>query len=281
MRTTACQQALEYLSAYMEDAETRGDALAQALNHMRGCPECQHNSTFLAQALTAAKEDRMNCRDCQEWLPDYLQAEEDGQADQAQWQKVALHLTTCPVCAAAYAELAELAALANKEPDIEPAAYPAPRLDFLREQPAQALQPAKVPWRLDQLGRLVIELSADLLRSLQTPAFQPGYAGAGLKSQANSVLWALNLVDAVEDLEVAITTQPLSEAPERCRMSIQVSIPSRGGWPNLAGTTISLQRDQQELATRTTDPFGIVVFSELAITDLPHLQVTILPTHRS
>ena len=35
--------------------------------------------------------------------------------------------------------------------------------------------PDSPAWRLDALGRLVIQFSADLLRSLAAPALQPGY----------------------------------------------------------------------------------------------------------
>jgi hypothetical protein len=59
--------------------------------------------------------------------------------------------------------------------------------------------------------------------------------------------------------------------PTRCTVIVKVNIPSRGGWPNLAGTEVMLKRGELELDTQTTDAYGEAVFERIATDDLAHL----------
>jgi hypothetical protein len=91
------------------------------------------------------------------------------------------------------------------------------------------------------------------------------------------MLCRLSLKEAVEDLEVTITAEEMQADPTRCTVIVKVNVPSRGGWPNLAGTEVMLKRGQLELDTQTSDAYGEVVFEGIATDDLAHLVFEIAP----
>lgn len=278
MQTAECRVAIERLLAYSDNPTIHRAAAEAALAHVRGCPYCQRRLGPLALALASDEEDQLTCQQCQDRLPEYLQAELQGQAHDPQWHPIALHLEQCPHCAAVYAELAELATLADGEHGTEPPHYPAPRLSFLGSERAAPSQPANKPWQLDTVGRLVIAFSAELLRALQPP-MPPALAGAGIKSgTASRMLYQFALKEDVEDREITITVEQTQGDPTDCAIIVQVDIPSLGGWPHLAGTEITLSRGAQELEMQTTDAFGKALFSGIAVTDLPQLTFTISST---
>lgn len=269
MRTDECRAAAEHLLAYLENPARRTEG-ETALNHIQACPYCQRRIGQLSEALTSDEPSRLTCRVCQELLPDYLQA----QADQARWRPVAQHLNMCPQCLAAYEDLADLLELAQGKRGAEPPGYPVPELPFLRPKRAGPRRQPHIRWRLDALGQLVIEFSTGLLRTLQPPA----YGVAGVKAgTAPGPIRRFALTDAVEDLEVAITIEAQQGDPTRCMVTVEAKIPSRGGWPNLAGTMVTLKRGTQELEARATDPFGRAIFAGIATADLPQLVFVIAP----
>ena len=102
-----------------------------------------------------------------------------------------------------------LTALAYGERGVEPPHYPIPDLSFLPGEKADSLQATKIPWRLNELGHLVIEFSAELVRSFQPPT----YNVTGLKSvKPQKTLFQFSLEDAVEDLKVTITAEERRDA---------------------------------------------------------------------
>jgi hypothetical protein len=199
-------------------------------------------------------------------LPEYFVATTTGQANDAHWSLVALHLETCPHCSEEFATLADLLELAEGRRGIELSEYPELDLSFLPRK-ATERRPARKPWHLDALGRLVIEFSAELVRALQPPAY-----AAALKSGAEpgAVLF-LDVADAVPDVHVSITAERTRTDPTRCTMSVEVMIPSRGGWPHLAGSQVVLKRGDLVQATQITDAFGKVIFMGIAEEDLDQL----------
>lgn len=276
MQTKDCRAALEHLLAYVEDPHSHRAEVDMAFSHIRECPHCESRIGYLVQALTTDEKDRLTCPECQDLLPDYLQAEAEGQAHAPRWRQVAFHLKTCPHCSEEYATLSDLIELAYGEQGVEPPHYPVPDLSFLR--PVRLPQPVGIPWRLDELvGRLIIEFSAELLRALQPPAYQPAYATIRRKSEKSRTLCQLVLKEAVKDLEVTITAEETRDDPSHCTVIVQVHIPSRGGWPNLADTEVVLKRDERELETQLTDAFGEAVFEGIATDDLAHLVFEITP----
>jgi hypothetical protein len=136
-----------------------------------------------------------------------------------------------------------------------------------RSNLSPANPPASQPWRLDTLGRLVIQFSTDLLRSLQPPLLQPSY----LKGDAPAAL-NYTLTDQLDDLNVRINVEPSRRDPQQTSVEVEVDIPSRGGWPNLAGNTVTLRRGAEQLPEeQETDAFGKALFEDVSVEELPLL----------
>lgn len=278
MQTLECRKAVEQLLAYLENPDLYRAEAEAAIHHVSTCPHCEGRMAHFVRALATDEEDGLTCQECQDLLPDYLQAKREGQAHERRWRPVAFHLETCPHCSAAVATLSDLIELAYGERGEEPSRYPIPELSFLPRRKDRPAQPTGIHWRLDELGRLIIEFSTELVRAFQAPAYRPAYAMAGVKSdKASRTLCQLSLKEAVEDLEVTITAEETRGDPARCTVIVQVDIPSRGGWPNLADTEVTLKRDERELETQLTDAFGKAVFEGIATDDLPHLVFEITP----
>lgn len=275
METASCRTAVERLLSYIDDPDRYHTKIDLAIDHIRDCSHCERRVGHLVRALTLKHEDSLTCGECQALLPDYVQAERDQQAGQSRWKQVALHLQTCPHCSGEYQALSGLVALAYGEQGTDPPYDPVPDLSFLDKKKAERIQ---IPWRLDELGRLVIQLSADLVQALRLQTDQMAHAAFSLKSDTSSqVLFQLSLQEAVEDLGVAITAEQRRDDPDHCTVIVEANIHSRGGWPNLAGTQVTLKRDDSELETQLTDAFGQAVFEGIATANLAQLTFEIAP----
>src|SRR5262245_18398289 len=102
------------------------------------------------------------------------------------------------------------------------------------------------------MGRLLIELSDALVRASRPPAL-----ATSLKSgEQTAEMFRLRVPDAVPDLEVTIAAEYARGDSTHCALSVEVVAPSRGGWPNLAGSEVVLKRRNEVLATQVTDAFG-------------------------
>jgi hypothetical protein len=221
----------------------------------------------------------ISCDECGDQLGAYIDMELDGQDPASQLLDVSQHLQHCPDCRREYLEARDILEMDRRRELVEPPSYPTFDLSFLESQVAKPPATSPKPhWRWDQLGRLIIEFSAELLRALRLPTYRPAYAGARLKSERSSrILCQLSLKEAVEDLEVTITAEEMRADPAHCTVIVAVNIPSREGWPNLAGTEVMLKRGELELNTQTTDAYGEVVFEGIATDDLAHLVFEITP----
>ncbi|NJN66066.1 MAG: hypothetical protein HC884_04785 [Chloroflexaceae bacterium] len=240
----------------------------EAIAHICASPATMRRVGHLVRALLIPEEDQLTCEECQDELPEYVQVQEEGRATAPRWRPVALHLDLCPHCTEMYGELRDLVTFAESEQGENPPAYPTFSMPFL-----QSTTPQKRTWRLDDLGRLIIAFSADLLRTLPPPAQQ---AAAGAKSAAGAgTAREFALTNEIDDLNVKITMEPVKNDPAHCTVTVSVDIPSRGGWPNLADTGVILKRDESEIATEYTDAFGTAVFEEVATADLEHLVIEI------
>lgn len=212
-----------------------------------------------------------DCASCQEQLAAYVDAELAGQPAAARFPTAAAHLGQCGACQQAYHELKTLLTLERSGELAAPPVPPTFDFGYLPSRPARpAAQPAARPWRLDELGRLVIQFTADLLASLQGPALQP----ALLKSGAPAGL-RYELAGELEDMRVRIEAEPQRGDPQRMAIEVEVDIPSRGGWPHLAGTIVSLRRGDDLLDQQETDAFGKAVFEDVSAQDLPQLSFTV------
>lgn len=210
------------------------------------------------------------CQACRADLAAYVDAELDARAASSLFPTVAKHLASCTDCLQEYEELSNLLSLERRKLLQKPPASPAFDFGYL---PSKDSTPAPRPWRLDDLGRLIVAFSTDLLRSLQGPALQPAY----LKSAAGPT-FELELAEDLDDLHVTIQAEPQAQQPDQVDLVVSVDIPSRGGWPNLAGSTVTLRRSPEELVDeQDTDPFGNVLFEDVSAQDLPSLVLTITP----
>lgn len=234
----------------------------------------EDNLEYLINALSIEEEDSLTCGDCEERLPDYLQAEIDEKIDDRAWSEIRLHLKICPYCAGAYEELKDLLALARGEWGQEPPAYPNPDLSFLHMNQAETSPPPQTFRRADTLGRRLIEFSAELLQAWQPPAA----LAVGLKKQrTEKILYQLDWRDADTAIQAAITVKQHQDDPTRCAILIEIGIPDRAGWPELAGVAVILKHDDKLVQTESTTAFGQVIFEEITIEDLPGLVFEIAP----
>lgn len=269
MQTEACRTAISQLLAYMNNSKFQGDELQAAINHISGCAYCQTNLNHLEPTLSAEQEDTMTCRECEEQLSEYLQAEIEGRGGEGRWQALTFHVKTCPYCSNAYQELTQLLAFASGEQGTEPPAYPTPDLSFLSKKKTDAKPISRPAWHWDKWGRLVIQFSAELIDLFRSPA----YAMPGLKkADSENILYQFYWQEKMEDdLEVSVTAEEVPGNPTYCTLTIEVNILSRGGWPHLADTEVTLKRDDLKLKTDLTDAFGYVVFEGIALEDLSRL----------
>jgi hypothetical protein len=83
--------------------------------------------------------------------------------------------------------------------------------------------------------------------------------------------------DAMPDLEVRIMIEPTRATADHCTLVVSVQIPSRGGFPNLGGTSVTLLRSgqPQPVAIQITNAFGEAIFADQARADLAELRVEI------
>lgn len=216
-----------------------------------------------------------DCRGCQDQLSAYVEADLAGNDAAAAFPTVHAHLAGCATCQRAHAELRTLLALEQSGRLVEPPV--AATFDF-RYLPRQAVtpqseaQPSSQPWRLDALGRLIIKFSAELLRGLQGPALQPSY----LKSDAPQPL-TYTLTGAVDDLDLRINAEPARGDPDRYDVEVEVDVPSRGGWPNLAGSVVALYVKDEEVDRQETDAFGKALFENVPADALAGVAIMVEP----
>ena len=250
--------------------------LQAAIDHIHHCPRCEGRLGILVRTWSTDVEEPLTCTECEALLPDYVQAQQSGEGGEARWEPVAVHLSGCPHCAEARAELELLIEQAYTPGGQRPERTPAPDLSFL--DPGRTGTPAAPQtWQLDNLGRLIVEFTDELLGSLLPPARQPAFAWVGIKSSAPGVLFELPIQTSDADLHVTIQAERARAASDHCVLSVQVDIPSRGGWPHLAGTAVTLKQSDHEPRQEWTDAFGEAVFDEIPVENLGGLVIEVLP----
>jgi len=223
-----------------------------------------------AKAMLSKEEDKMGCSACEAQLAEYVDAQIMGIEPAEDFAQIELHLQVCPHCARAYRELMALVTSAYTERVPHPARKPRFDLSFLPTKPAEF-------FRWDELGRLIIEFSAELVRALQPPAYQPAHAMVKSPKSSRTLCQLFLKKEVGEDLEVTITAEEMRDDPALCTAFVEVNIPSRGGWPNLANTEVTLKRGEVELETQLTDAYGEAIFEGINTDDLAHLVFEITP----
>jgi hypothetical protein len=210
----------------------------------------------------------------------YLEAELAGRHAAQAHPQVVLALADSALWRQAYAALKEFLAWEAQGPLAQPPRPP--RFDFSYlpaptpvAEPTPALQP-QLSWYWAQLGYLVVDLSAAVQRLLQPPPLQPAYsfvrAGQGEQNEVH-----FSLENQLADLNLRLTIAREPATGDQCQVMVEAEIPSRGGWPNLADTIVNLKQADMVVQSCLTDAFGKALFPAVAISQLPTLQVEVIP----
>ena len=250
---------MERLREYLDQPNQPAELPHAALQHIGACPSCRGRLGYLTRALAAGEEDRVTCEECEAALPLLLAGDP---ALQARRGALTLHLATCPACAAACADLADLLALAHAERGVEPPAYPAPRFPWL-QQPA-------IPAEEAPLRRLLIQLTHDLVASWRPPAL-----AAARKAAGDATLYELRLDEPARDLRVTLLAEREQRGAATCVLTVTVELPSRG-WGNYGGSTVTLRRPGRDPEQAATDRLGQVVFTGIPDDELARLAVEVV-----
>ncbi|HWQ14348.1 MAG TPA: hypothetical protein VNL77_16230 [Roseiflexaceae bacterium] len=171
------------------------------------------------------------------------------------------HVEACEQC---QVDLAELRALAEVSFDgaVPPAeGAPAPDLSFLPAPPARV-------WRVDEIGRLVVEFGEALLASLRPPSL----AGA-----TRGQLMLRYVQDSATTADLSVTIEVYAEDPDRTvgRVRVGVDLPGRDAL-DMSGSRVVLRAAGDEWCAET-DETGGVDFTPVPLSLLPQLRVEITP----
>lgn len=288
MGMTACQQATEQLLAYVIDPSQDRAKIGPALDHLKSCPYCQRKVNHLISALTTNEADQLTCQECEELLPDYIEAKIEDQTDASPWSLVAQHLAVCPDCSAAYAELTDLMALVDSGPDVALPAYSTPDLSFLDLESAERSQLASDPnwlrvtldygqaWLERETGRwrqLWLSLPPLKHRSLDTLALT-GLMNAEPRTTIPGQR-ILNIAppEAGFALRLTVTPEPASTSQELYRLEVDLTLTDRLG--DFSGAEVTLLWGSSEQSQKTNE-WGEVVFSGLPDDQLASMDLKVI-----
>lgn len=230
------------------------------------------------------------CHSNQEEIVAYIEAEQDGLNASVQFPEIHAQIHSCRSCYRVYEELQELLEMARAETLVEPplaADFVLPVQDEVASdghviveragasqtsgQSVQQRDTHSVLWTFNEIGQMIAAFSIDLLQSFQ-PSPQLNYLKAPMRE-----LFSLQSPEIAADLNITIAAHTKRRDPEQCTLTVTADIPSRGGWPNLGGTAITLLLDAEKVATEVTDAFGTVIFDGIACTALAQAQVLVQP----
>ncbi len=230
---------------------------------------------FAADFATDGADDGAPCHANQDDIAAYVEAELDGVDVAVRYPVLHAQLAECATCREAFTELKMLLEMARAGTFVEPPAAPQFDLSYLTAAPTSVPIEASastaedavhaettidhITWRVAALGQLIVTLSEDFIQSLQPVTLQPSF----LKSTTGD-LFAVTAPAIADDLVVTIAARPMRREPEHCTITVGAEIPSRGGWPELSGTAVTLSIDGETMETRHTDAFGKVVFEGIA-----------------
>jgi len=271
MTINLCSTAVQLLQNYLDQPNENGH-LESFIQHSSACQTCSLDSSTILETLRIEAVDTITCQACEERLPEYMQAESEGVEGEAGWFAVTLHLKTCPHCMSEYESLRELIPLSTDDSSLVSILFPTPDLSFLKQGKPSHPRAAADFWYLNDLGRLVVNFSAELLASLE---LRP-VALQGLKSGPSRLLYEIDVSDAFEDFDVLIATEADQQDAGLCTIVVNVTSLDLE-WPELAGSQVMLRRRNRESVTQETDPYGEAVFPKIEQSDLPHLAIEIKP----
>lgn len=185
-----------------------------------------------------------------------------GGAPERDHPQIAEHLAGCAACRAELDEIIAIATpLYQRHPTLD-ASAPAFDLSFLQAQtPAAPIR----HWWYDQIGRLIIQLSEDLLRAL-TPQI------AAIATRGDQTPHHLR-IETPQGLQVSL--EVLVDPDDPAHATIQVIVDQLAQDPfDQRPVTVTLRVGAQSWSA-ATDPIGVATFHQIPIADLPALQVIV------
>lgn len=210
----------------------------------------------------------------------YIEAELAGRDAACAYPQTALALSRSAVWQQEYASLKPFLVWEAQGPLAQPPRPP--RFDFSylpAPAPVSTSTPPLLPdlsWYWAQLGYLVVDLSDAVMRALQPAQPQPAQSFTRAAQGAKNV-YHFTLENQLADLNFRLTIEREQPVGDQCQVIVDAEIPSRGGWPNLADTIVNLKESDTVVQSRLTDAFGRAVFPAVAVSQLPTLQVEVIP----
>lgn len=222
--------------------------------------------------------------ECQHLLHAYVETELAGGDAATQFPAVQTCLETMPEFREAYEELKAFLELEQAGQLADPGELPALDEVFLREllgeETAVSSPPHPSPLvYFNKLGHLVIQLANTLIQA--AAEYRPTSLSAtdrlagAMRSAAEGPTLVLNDID---DHEITIQLLSMNQAQGEVSIAVNVNILSRGGWPNLGETAVSLHNPTSPPRTLLTDAFGSVLFRNLPVSTLNDLTIEIEPS---
>lgn len=267
-----CDRFQSLLSTVMQQSEINVHDQAAILLHLRSCKKCQAKFGMLLEGVWFSVEDTLTCTECEDLLPEYLMSRRRDTIDTTHWQTIQNHLRICPSCHNILSELQTLESELEMMEEVIPTTSNLINPVSVSQAPESQSISAEIKWRVDELGAIIIELSKKFVASFDVPVF------AGVKGETTrKILCKLDLPEVFEDCAVTIIAQEMFQDATHCEISIDVRMPSRGGWPNLAGIEVMVKRGEHMLQKQLTDSFGKAYFSGIRRDELDQLVVQIYP----
>lgn len=220
-----------------------------------------------------------------EALSAFIDAELDDVLAIERYPDVYAHIRSCEWCRTTYEDLKKLLVLEQTGELVDPPGEASIDLSvLLQTEKAELVEIAPVDtqttvqqkansilWILNEGGQLIVSLSRTFVAGLQ-PSARPTFAKA-----STIELFEVTSPAIADDLMVTMLARQGHDNPTHCMITVTVSIPSRGGWPNLAGTAVTLALDSEIVEKHITDAFGKVSFAPIPYEDLSRLRVTVAP----
>lgn len=243
--------------------------------HPAGSSEPQSSSTGVERLLAAvnARPDAAACERCLADLAAYVDDQLAGAAYRDLHPETSAHLDACPVCAAAYARVYELA-LAEEAGRLPSLPRREPDLSFLGQGAGQSLAGRLAEAISGALTRardqVVLRLSEGLLPLLRPPS--PALAMRSCDERYQEVLLRLGPEDLPPGaLPLRLVAYRDARQPDHCLLEVVVE-PVGRTWPDLAGIRVQLQGVEPPRQA-TTDAWGAVTFSDVPISALAGLAI--------
>ena len=282
MRNTDCEINTDQLIAYLEAPTQYPEVEA----HLETCPSCQQKLARLSQAVLSQHPDNLTCSECQARLPDYVQAQVEGEDPTRLFPDVRDHLLLCPHCQRLHQELSEIDDLILSGDLPKPAVYHPPDLSFLqRLQPPAGLGEILrrgAYWAQVRKRALFVDMgaftSAALSTSFQALGRQPTLASETRRDayKAEDILYQFTLgQEDLDDLVVEVTVHRQLEQPQVAKVVIQVRVPSLF-LVGFSGSQVQMKSGETTRTARTGDD-GLAVFENVPLAELKEAIFTIIP----